>query len=125
MAICDDLPGVQVTVTVGGNDLKEYRDAELEEEPRTTTCYIEAASGQTFAVSIAAEDTVKFSDDALCFHVSVDGQMMSGHLIFKHSLQYSVTSEGRKGPDGQLRKYRFASLEIGRSRPKRSSRIHG
>lgn len=124
MAISEDLRGVNVTITVRGNDLKEYRDAELEEDPRTTTRYIEAVSGQDFAVSIVAKDTVIFRDDALCFDVSVDGQLMSGHLILKNSLQYTVISEGRTGPDGQLRKYRFASLEIGRSRIKVSSRIH-
>lgn len=114
MAVTDLLPGVVIAVTVGGNDLQEHRDDDLEEETRTTTRYIEATSGQNFAVRIKVKQGFRFAGDALSFHVHVDGHWMHAPLISAASCTFlpnSRSSEGRLEANGELRRYQFSTLE--------------
>ena len=114
MAICNGLPGVQVTVTVSGHDLQEYRnEEENEDDGRTTTRYIEAKSGQTFEVSYSVDRHFNFVGDTVAFYEHVDGHLMSAPLLFISDAPYSGSSLGRKEKDGRLRRYQFASLEVG------------
>ncbi|TKA79150.1 hypothetical protein B0A49_01332 [Cryomyces minteri] len=51
MAILEDVPGIEVAITVNGNDLKEHEEDDTVNEPKTVTKYIEATSGVNFGSS--------------------------------------------------------------------------
>lgn len=124
MVISSEAPGVEIAVTVGGNDLKEYEDDEAEPEfesssgdVETTVRYIEATSNQTFAIRVRVDKDFDFAANALIFYVSMDGASVASHAVVKQANQrddYSVISEGCKGGDGRLRKYQFTVLETGK-----------
>jgi hypothetical protein len=55
MAVHDDCPGLTAEILVGDEPLKEYKDAEEEETPKTTTRYIECRSGAEFVIRTSFE----------------------------------------------------------------------
>ena len=118
MAISEDLPGVEVAVTVGGNDLQEYRDDTIEEEDRTTTRYVEAKSGQEFAIRMKVKKRFGYAAgaDTLSFRITVDGDFIAHPLIDRATTRMQDASrkaEGFQTPEGRLRKCKFTSLETG------------
>ena len=118
MAITDVVPGVEVAITVRGNDLKEYRDNELDEEVSTTTRYVEAASGQTFEVRLKVKPNFRFLGDTLAFEILVDGNWMETPLIDKQQcggLGYQRIIRGVTTSARTLRRFQFATLDPGAS----------
>jgi hypothetical protein len=54
MAIHPDVPGLVVSIDVGGQDLPEYDEEDADWlKPNTTTKYVETASGEPFGVLFA------------------------------------------------------------------------
>lgn len=116
MAISDDLPGVEVAITVNGQDLREYIDPDLDEDDRTTTRYIEAASGQAFAIQTKVPKGFKFVANSLVFRMHIDGRWVSGPLVSKETCRFAAGHtiiEGKRVSDTQLQKFQFGSLETG------------
>lgn len=124
MVFSPDLPGVEVAITVQGNDLKEYDDdeepteiASEDEEVVHVTKYVEATSEQVFAIRIKVTRDFDFAANALKFFISMDGSQVASHTVVKlvsRMRTYEHVSEGCRGGDGRLRKYQFAVLETGK-----------
>jgi hypothetical protein len=111
MAIHPDYPGIEVTVCVEGEPLKEY-DAEndafghedeaiAEHEGKCTiTKYIESNTGKTFTILLSAKNLPKLGCSGIGFDVEVDGQSINYPFAFmneartKNGWTYHV-----KGPD--------------------------
>ena len=117
MAIIDDLPGVVIEIIVKGTALKEYEDDELDEDERTVTRYIEAVSGQEFAVRIKRLPNCEFKGDCISFTITADGQDVDFPLLSKTKGRHTHLSEGKEEAGGYERKYRFADLETGEKAP--------
>ena len=98
MAISDDLPGVKVEVVVRGTKLEEH-DYDDTEEQRTITKYVEATSGQIFAVLINLLPSFEFQGGCIEFEVEADGMKMGNHIITQHSGHRSKRIEGRRLSD--------------------------
>lgn len=105
-------------MTVAGVDLKEHCDDEIAEEARTTTRYVEATSGQTFAIRMKVPRGFDFLGDGLSFEIQIDGTGLDHPLIFKGkcaSKSFERYSEGVRPTKGTIRKYQFGALETGRT----------
>lgn len=77
----EHLPGLEVVVTVNGNDLKECPCNDKSETARTTTTHVEAVTGQTFAVGLKVDRDCQFVGDALSFDVEIDGTHVDDGLF--------------------------------------------
>ena len=113
MAIIDELPGVMIEVTVHGEALNELREEGFVDDKRTVTRYLEAVSGQTFAISINLLPAFKFKGDAIAFRISADGKMVDTPIMLKQNIQRYAISQGLRTSDNSVRKYCFADLETG------------
>lgn len=114
MAISDALPGVKIEVIVNGAALKEHEDHELVEDRRTTTRYIEAVSGQVFAVAIKLLPSFEFKGDCVAFPIFADGTWVQAPHLYKGKSKTTYLSEGRDVGGGMVRECRFAALETGK-----------
>ena len=113
MAIIKDLPGVKIEIAANGVALKEHQDTEIAEEERTVTRYIEAVSGQIFAVSIQLLPQFQFKGNCVFFQIYADGTWADGPVINKGEHGLVRLSEGKDTADGKVRRYQFANLERG------------
>lgn len=116
MAISDDLPGFEVTISVNGEALKEYTDSTLQEEERTVTRYIEAVSGREFSVSLKAKKGTHFQGTCLACSLSVDGHWIQTPLLHKSDCRkadLSETVEGSRPGAGMVRRFCFSAIETG------------
>lgn len=116
MAISDDVHGIEITITVDEQGLKEYVDRDLDEDERTTTRYIEAKSGATFGVRAKVSKNFAFLGTAITVQVYVDGERMDTLLIMRSKCRAGGKlrhSRGHIPCPGQLCQYRFAVLETG------------
>lgn len=117
MAINDVLPGVEVTIAVDGQPLREYIDANQEEDDKTVTRYIEAKAGQKFSVVMKTSRNVKFLGDILTFCISIDGQRVDKSTrgkaeVLAQAFKVNI-SEGLRVSPTKLLPYCFANLETG------------
>jgi len=78
----ETFPGVEVTVTVNGIDLKEY----IGQESQDKETYIVAASGVTFCIKCTIHPHVVFYGDALTVMPRIDGAAMSGLMVSRASI---------------------------------------
>ena len=114
MAIGEHLPGVEVAVTVDGNDLKEYADTNSDGADNRTLNYIEATTNQTFAIRMKIGNQFEFAANCLCFYIYIDGTLMD-------SLSRGDADRGRDSfssgvfAQGGLRKYQFTVIETGKT----------
>lgn len=118
MAISKDLPGVEVTITAGGRELREHDCIELKPVDRTVDHLIAATSNQIFAIKCTAQQDTKFKGSALVFFVYVDGQEIDGGWIGKTETKTGtagVYSLGLQNTADTLRRYRFTDVESGMS----------
>ncbi|KAJ9623096.1 hypothetical protein H2203_006029 [Taxawa tesnikishii (nom. ined.)] len=118
MAISDALPGVEVAVTVNGNDLKEYEDPEIDAESRTVTRYIEAVSDQRFGIRIKIPKGFEYRGDCLAFRITIDGIKTGGPGFGKHKTEsgdFHTTRMGKPTGVNEIQPYTFAALEFAAS----------
>src|ERR1700759_106583 len=92
MAVLDSLEGIEVTVCVDGQALRDYNDDEIEaksgpfsahQASKTVSKYIEATTGKEFSIKIVVRDLAKIDCPALNFQVNVDGMRVSCPLLLK------------------------------------------
>ena len=115
MAVTEHLPGVTITVVVDGVDLKEYRDADIQEETRTITRYIEAVSGKNFEIYITLDKDCEFFGEDLSFRICVDGKWTHTPLMNKSAIGTPRVSFGIRVAETRLTKYMFTSLQTGKT----------
>jgi hypothetical protein len=85
MAIHEDIPGLEATVCVGGQPLKEYRTeneqsghtdhaVKLHQSLWTITNYVESQSDKEFGVKLSMRHPYIMNCPRLLFTIDVDGQ---------------------------------------------------
>lgn len=115
MAINEALPGVEITITVAGQPLQEYTEADVDEEPGTVTRYIEATSGQVFEIKVKVDRNAVLKGSHLEFQFYVDGKWIDGVLENRVHRPYSC--KGCEIASGVMRLCRFDVLETGMWKP--------
>ncbi|KAI1469458.1 uncharacterized protein F4812DRAFT_470407 [Daldinia caldariorum] len=129
MAILRDVPGIQVTVQVAGNDAIEYEDPDASEggETRDATCptsikYIECVDEAEFAIKLRVDDTYQWGhkNNALMTHLRLDGKSVSG-IIVSQTARVNGTAIGiNKGEYAYctqtdrwlFRKFKFSAVDV-------------
>lgn len=112
MAIIKLLPGVEVSITVDGSDLKELVNNAAKEPDRIVTRYIEVKDTQMFGVRVKVAKAFQFKESALIFHILIDGQLTKGTIVENGDMPKDLTIHGI-GAGDSLSRYRFTSLEVG------------
>ncbi|KAI1411290.1 hypothetical protein F5Y13DRAFT_65199 [Hypoxylon sp. FL1857] len=104
MAVLEDVPGIKVTVRIGGVDCTEYDDPEVpEQQPAQPTSlkYIESPDDAKFAICVAVDDSYKwgYKNHVLSFVTFVDSEWIESPIVRSQSLtngQYERLTEGKK-----------------------------
>jgi hypothetical protein len=83
MAILSSLPGIQVTVCVGGQDAPEHDDNDMEPnpEPNLVSSYIEAETMMEFSIKLIVQDPFDLFYPTLGFQIYVDGVKVREPLL--------------------------------------------
>ena len=111
MAIHPDLPGIEVTVCVDGQALKEYETENdpikhkvqaiaAHQEKCTITKFVESADDTAFAVQLAVRAPYKMTSRRLKFEVEVDGVWVESPLMHvnKYNNTHHQWSRACEGP---------------------------
>ncbi|KAK5162845.1 hypothetical protein LTR04_002944 [Oleoguttula sp. CCFEE 6159] len=85
MAILEDVPGIEVAITVNGNDLKEYEEDDIVNEPKTVTKYIEATSGVNFGIRYSVARRFPMKGDCITFSMYLDNEKCGSSVVTKAS----------------------------------------
>lgn len=112
MAVSEALPGVEVTVNVAGQPLREYIEVGVPDEPGTTTRYIEATSNQAFEIHAKLPEDTAFRGDCLRVDYRVDDKWIDA-VGFNPEGALSRACKGQKLPYGQIKLLRWDVLESG------------
>lgn len=117
MAVIEALPGVEVTIEVDGQPLREYSDADSDEaeNPRTVIRYVEDQNDQVFRIACTVTPRFKFEGDLVCFPSRVDGQEFHSKVIKeRHVLESSKTvyREGYRPTQESLKRFTFNAIEL-------------
>ena len=91
MAVVDGLPGVEVTVKVGGRKAVEYDDPDAADAVdtlpnpacKTTSKYIESVDNAEFALLLNISHSYDwgYRDHSLSVHLFVDGQQVRQNVL--------------------------------------------
>lgn len=120
MAVLDTLPGLEVTITVDGADLKEYEETGAELEPKVVTRYIEAISDANFVITYRLAPELLFTGDCIKLDTYVDGVWVYAPLVDSSSVGAESVVRKCGGPiisteQGFItRRLKFSLLEIGK-----------
>ena len=95
MAIITDLPCLEITVDFAGDSLPEYHDNdEDEQEPFTSTTYIEAQSNAKFGIAVQYDPaTFPLAGEHITYRMYLDGKRVHG--IGVHHNPATTTSKRR------------------------------
>ena len=122
MAIIKEVPGLELTVDVAGQDLQEYDDdAEEAPMPCTSTKYVEAASGATFGIATRCDpESYIYPDDNIRLKVALDGEhvCVGSHTpAMTSSGHRNVLDRTRKdlGDRAVIQKFSFVELQFSKS----------
>ena len=131
MAIHPLVPGIEITIHVDNQPLREYmadndkvQHSNVEviryKEERTTTNFIESETGKEFVVVLKLDKTYKMDCNALSFRVIVDGTMIWGGLLDAKELKNDPTTQSwrytirgpttHRGEERTYRPMRFAEI---------------
>jgi hypothetical protein len=113
MAILGNLPGIQVTISVNGEDLHEYIDPDKKDEPRAVTKYIEAVTGAKFGFKITVPKGFEYLGDCLVMYYYIDGKFVSAIIVpapNTESHTFVSTMDSLIASDGTSRKLKFNEL---------------
>lgn len=85
------IKGINITIQVNGQDLKEYDDLDQENDdeqpgqedsmPYLTSKYIEATSGARFDILTVVPKSVKKLSEGLDFEILLDGACVEGYVM--------------------------------------------
>jgi hypothetical protein len=127
MAILESVPGIKVTVRVGGTEALEYNDPDATEnqwECPTSSKYIESVDDTEFAIIIEVESNYDFNNNTHFLHswVYVDEVLIDITTIDHFDVlgkKYSSEIVGEKTFDSKrgysLQKLRFVPLKTSKS----------
>ncbi|KFZ08013.1 hypothetical protein V502_09600 [Pseudogymnoascus sp. VKM F-4520 (FW-2644)] len=127
MAVIDTLPGVDISISINGQSVKEYEDAGEEAGgplgPKTVVKYIEAISDTEFAIKASVLPAFRVHRQSiydLAFQVDVDGKWAAGRCyldaIDEAYSPWNSQIEGFYSNDATGRStvnpFKFADVEI-------------
>ena len=116
MAIHPEVPGLEVKVCVQGQPLDEYDDDKIP-EPKTTTKYIEARSGEIFSIMTVFKPPFPSQYD-IAIRTCIDGVKMNTHTRKRDEiLQRPIPSKhyySFQGGEWVKQRFTFAKLNIGK-----------
>lgn len=115
MAVIDELPGVEVSITTDGVALNEYANDEPD-EPRTKTLYIESTSNQDFAVRLTVKRGTVCKSNTLGFDVYMDGTKVLSRYPDRNEylhVGYKCRLEGIENVRKELIPFRFSEIKTG------------
>lgn len=128
MAIFSPIPGLEVTICVGNKPLQEYKNEDLEVGPGDTGVYqasvtsanfIEAPSGQEYAICLTLNNPTTLDCPAIGFEVFIDGISVLHLCIpasfykgkeFKHHI-YGIKSTQTDATKCTIRNFKFESIQ--------------
>ncbi|KAI0971867.1 hypothetical protein F4678DRAFT_461234 [Xylaria arbuscula] len=132
MAILDEVPGIKVTIQVGGQEATEYIDPHASESnnPDDPECpivlrYIESIDDAEFSVKVDVDDDVYAWDDTnhvLSISVQIDGQPVSGSFCERGMKSGVMKGENFYSADSQewyIRNLKFSAISIVDDRTKK------
>jgi len=122
MAILKDLPGVQVSIFVNGQELHKYDDPDDDENnpaPDSVTKFIEAECGAEFSIRVDLKEEAKTAykgddptDHSLRFAVYVDGEWQESKLYDFDNMPMTGFIWGPYASDKEYLPYQFAQFSI-------------
>jgi hypothetical protein len=91
MAILDQIPGLEISIVVDGNDLLEYPDEDEDiqsldlhsAESKTVRRFVESTSDKEFAILLKLVPPYIMDSESLIFKISIDGKRMTNQIITK------------------------------------------
>jgi len=134
MAILPALQGIEVTVQVDNQPLREYADDDVNETlgteaallaDKTVSKYVESVTDAEFTVDLVLAEQFQPSSPSLTFDIFMDGKCVLGKVLMttEETLRNRQT---RKMPgtttwdphtkEGQLHHFRFANINTSRLR---------
>ena len=116
MAIIESIPGIEVAIIVESNDLQEYADPDIEEEPNTITRYIEARHKAEFQIRYHIGQGFKMKGNCISLSVKIDGQRVSHPVIKEKKVQHAACNGMVKGirvSKSELKCFSFSIIETG------------
>ena len=78
MAILKDL---EVSIVVGDHEIREYEDEDSQAAPDFVTKYVEATSGDSFAINMRVLPTFHFTSHGLQWSIYVDGCYVERQVV--------------------------------------------
>jgi hypothetical protein len=115
MAILKDCPGLQVEVVVNDWPLQEYVDNDEPEAANSVTRYIEAKTGDHFAIKYTFSHPFPVGQGIIA-DVLLDGQSVRRNVSFAPLPYYPATmlsaAHAKIGTKTFEQKFTFAQLEI-------------
>lgn len=136
--INEDVPGIKVTLQIGGADAVEYapdQDA-ADEDPATCptiTKYVECIDNAPFSVKVAVTEDYNWShkNHDLCYYLYIDGTYVDGSIASSNDRiarnigfnDHQTIFKGFDTPDttrgGQWtrRQFKFSSVQLGIEHP--------
>ena len=117
MVIFKDL---RINIQVNDHDLSEYDDNDEEVNGKVVSKYIEASSGENFAIKIVVLNSYSFTSGALSFVVCVDGLWIEAPITKQNDrLRWGtriVSGKKTKEHDGwKFRPLTFTDITPGKS----------
>ena len=95
MAILSAVPGLEVTVLVNGNPLKEYDDAEFDKSntsAREMSKYVVSVPGAEFSIRLACtKEALIHRAATLIVNMHLDGERVVRRIMMKHEIPGVVT----------------------------------
>ncbi|KAG4439891.1 hypothetical protein IFR05_004615 [Cadophora sp. M221] len=131
MAVLVGLPGVQITVCVNGNVLKEYETENgqihhedpaitAHQEGCTVTKFIEATTGEPFTINLGVTEPFKMGSPTIVFYIFADGQLIRKPLMSEEtykSMEWKRVIEGLPvivdGETSTILPLKFSAIDSG------------
>jgi hypothetical protein len=123
MAVIDEIPGLEVTVMVDGQPLKEYDNTDADEDTeKKVVRYVVAEPGKDFAVLVAWKNGCKYGPPEfdLNARLYIDGKRAKSRLILKQRMPPGTmlldSTDIHLGNDNWVkRNFMFSDLVFGMS----------
>jgi hypothetical protein len=126
MAIHDDYPGLTVRIICDSKPIEEHMYKEEEEEPNTTTQYIECQSHAEFAIETMFRPP--FAPLDLDVAIYLDWVRVGGRPALKHQILNRIYTRSKtkwkEGGEWRASKFVFSDLNVGMQTLVKATQLH-
>ena len=124
MAVLESLPGIEVSITIDGVALHEYRDpddnqnsaASEHRASKTVSQYVEVSTGKEFCIQLSVGNPYKFDCSSLAFELCVDSKSVVSQCLTKrrylklHS-HWTLSIRGIESSGNIFKPFKFAEIK--------------